>query len=146
MAGRIGDRRPFDQGRDIVPSAVGALIVATVVPAAFVEVEPADNRLLAIDHDEFLMVGRGPQARRRRRFPGPGLLLFPFDMAPQAWPRFEAAVLVRLALQALLDNLADTTAQEQAQELPPAPAHFPFMLKDDQLQPATLVLVEGLEL
>src|SRR3546814_8731958 len=74
MAGRIGYRRPFDQGRDIVPSAVGALIVATVVPAAFVEVEPADNRLLAIDHDEFLMVGRGPQARRRRRFPGPGLL------------------------------------------------------------------------
>src|SRR3546814_2548184 len=91
------------------------------------------------------MVGRGPQARRRRRVPGPGLLLFPFDMAPQAWPRFEAAVLVRLALQELLDNLADTTAQEQAQELPPAPAHFPFMLNDDQLQAATLVLVEGLD-
>src|SRR3546814_20393399 len=90
------------------------------------------------------MVGGGPQARRRRRFPGPGLLLFPFDMAPQAWPRFEAAVLVRLALQELLDNLADTTAQEQAQELPPAPAHFPFMLTADPLQAAPLGLVQGL--
>src|SRR3546814_11871019 len=89
------------------------------------------------------MVGRGPQARRRRRFPGPGLLLFPFDMAPQAWPRFEAAVLLRLALQELLDNLADTMAPAHAQELPPARAHFPFMLNDDQRRAATLGSVEG---